>query len=75
MLYTEIKIAEKLDPQWTTWFEGMDIQAAAAGGTVLCGILTDQSSVYGIVSRIASLGLTLMTVTVRDQRDYKKDEE
>lgn len=70
MLYTEIEIAEKLGFQWMDWFEGMDIQVTDTGGTVLCGILADQSAVYGMMSRVASLSLTLIAVSVRDQTDF-----
>lgn len=75
MLYAEIVIAEKLDTHWKDWFEGMDIQATVAGGTSLQGMLADQSAVYGMMTRIASLGLTLITVTVRDQNHYRRDGE
>jgi hypothetical protein len=66
MLYAEIKIAGKLDPQWSDWFEGLEIKTQGSNGTILCGFLPDQSAVFGMLSRLASLGMTLESVTVTD---------
>jgi hypothetical protein len=74
MLETEITIAECLDPSWSDWFEGMTIQTTAAGDMILCGSLPDQSAFYGLITRLASLGLTLVTITVRNLRDDLRKE-
>lgn len=69
MLYAEIQIAGKLDPQWSDWFEGLEIQSQATGGTTLSGYLPDQPAVFGVITRLASLGMTLESVTVHNQEN------
>jgi hypothetical protein len=63
MFYTEIHIKGKLNPSWSYWFEDMHIQVDACGDTALSGLLPDKSCVYGILSRLSSLGITLISVT------------
>ena len=66
MFYTVIHIKGKLDPNWSDWFEAMQMQVSHSGDTILCGNLPDKSAVYGIISRLGSLGLTLISVTCRE---------
>jgi hypothetical protein len=67
MIRTEIHIKGKLDPKWTDWFEGMQIWRDSSGNTILCGDLPDQSAVYGVLSRLGSLGFTLLSSSCRDE--------
>ena len=46
-------------------FEGMTL-TRGAGTTVLVGRLRDQAELYGILQRVADLGLTLLNATVVD---------
>lgn len=77
MLYAEIKIAGKLDSQWSDWFEGLEIQSHVTGGTTLSGCLPDQPAVFGVITRLASLGMTLESVIVhnQDNHEWKKQGE
>lgn len=76
MLYAEIKIAGKLDPQWSDWFEGLEIQSQATGGTTLSGYLPDQPAVFSVITRLASLGITLESVIVHNQEnDAQQDQK
>jgi hypothetical protein len=63
MFHTEIHVKGKLNPRWSYWFEDMHIQIDAYGNTVLSGLLPDKSCVYGILSRLSSLGITLISVS------------
>ena len=69
MFVTEVHIKEKLNPNWADWFEGMQVQVGPDGNTVLCGSLPDRAAVYGVLSRLGSLGITLVSVTCRDEKD------
>lgn len=75
MLYTEIHIAGKLDHQWSDWFEGLDIRTHLSGGTILSGTLPDHSAVFGMITRLASLGMTLISVTVKTITNKEREEE
>ncbi len=66
MFYTEILIKGKLDPDWSDWFDGIQFQSNPCGETLLSGNLPDKSAVYGIISRLSSLGITLLSVTCEE---------
>ncbi len=65
MFHAEIHIKGRLDQNWSGWFDNMQVQARG-GETVLCGDLLDKSSVYGVISRLGSLGVTLISVTCQE---------
>lgn len=69
-------IREQLDDhQRCDWFG--DLEMACDGGqTILWGPVPDQAALYGIIARVSSLGMTLLSVTraqTRKTRD-KPDE-
>ncbi len=67
MFYTEISIKGKLDSDWSDWFEGMQLRVEPTGETILSGHLPDRSAVYGVLSRLSSLGITLVHVICREE--------
>jgi hypothetical protein len=67
MFHTEIVIKGKLDPSWSDWFDAIRIQVDDIGNTLLCGNMPDKSAVYGVISRLSSLGVTLISVTCREE--------
>jgi hypothetical protein len=62
MIHMEITIKGKIDPSWSDWFEGMSISQAGPERTQLAGDLLDQSAVFGVLSRLSSLHLALISV-------------
>ena len=67
--YYRIHIKEQLDAHWAEWFEGMALSYMADGGTILDGTLVDQAALYGLISKVRDLGLTLLAVqTCRPER-------
>jgi hypothetical protein len=68
MFHTKIHIRGKLDPNWSDWFDGVQIQVDTSGDTLLSGSLPDKSAVYGVISHLSSLGLTLISVTCEEVR-------
>jgi hypothetical protein len=67
MFQTEIRIKGKLNPSWSDWFEEMKVQTNLSGDTILLGNLVDKSAVYGVISRLSSLGFTLISVTCQEE--------
>lgn len=57
----EIVVKGHLDPHWSEWLEGMTI-THTTDETVLFGTVADQSALYGLLSRLRDLGLTLISV-------------
>lgn len=58
----EIRVKEQVDEHWSEWFEGLKITHTEAGGTVLSGLLSDESAVYGLITKIRDLGLHMLSV-------------
>jgi hypothetical protein len=67
MYHTEIHIKGKLHPSWSDWFDELQIRANFSGDTILYGNLPDKSAVYGVLSRLSSLGMTLVSVTCHEE--------
>jgi hypothetical protein len=63
MQQVEIRVRGQIDPHWTAWFEGLRIDHTERGETVLTGQVTDQSALYGLLSRLRDLGLPLISVS------------
>lgn len=63
MYHTEIHVRGKIDPNWSDWFGGLQIEETPGEETVLVGQLQDMSAVYGVISRLGSLVLPLVSVT------------
>jgi hypothetical protein len=68
MIYTKIQVKGILDPSWADWFGDMEIFLDPSGDTFLTGNLPDKSAVYGMVSRLSSLGITLISLTCQEEK-------
>lgn len=56
-----IKLQERLDAEWSDWFEEMMI-SFEGGGTILTGRVADQAALHGLLIRIRDLNLNLLSV-------------
>jgi hypothetical protein len=56
-----IKLQGRLDPEWSDWFEQMEI-STQDGETILTGPVADQAALHGLLIRIRDLNLTLLAV-------------
>ena len=56
-----IVVGGELSDRYATAFEGMDMEAAS-GQTIIMGEVVDQPQLHGILDRINSLGLKLVSV-------------
>lgn len=65
----EIRIEGHLAEGWSEWFEGLAIYKDPCGETVLTGALSDQSALFGVLTRIHDLNLTLISVFRVSSRD------
>jgi hypothetical protein len=63
--YYEFRVLGRLSRQSAPWFEGMEIsidEAVTPVQSTIKGYMTDQAALYGLISRIRDLGLTLISV-------------
>jgi len=61
-----------LSPSWQAWFEGLEIMQEEDGTSLLSGFLRDQAALYGILLRIRTLGLTLLSLSSEEVPEHKK---
>ena len=59
----EIQVRGHLGTRWDTWFDGFTLTRAGDGTTVLTGFVIDQAALYGILRKVADLGVPLISVT------------
>jgi len=57
-----IRIKGHLDPSWQDWLEGLQIVHEAEGTSRLSGTLQDQSALYGVLSKLGHMSLTLLSL-------------
>jgi hypothetical protein len=62
----EIQVPGRLDESWSEWFEGMEITVESGDGgptiTTLTGTVADEAALQGLLDRLFSLGLRLLSV-------------
>jgi hypothetical protein len=62
MQHIEIRVKGQITPQWSEWFDGLTISHPDPDETVLTGIIPDQAALYGIISRLRDLGLSMCSL-------------
>jgi hypothetical protein len=68
-----IQVRGHLPDGWFEMVERMEILCEADGNTTISGPIRDQSELYGLISRLQNLGLTLISInqTIAAQMDKK----
>ena len=64
--YYHIRVQGHLDARWSDWFDGLSITHETDGTTTIHGPVADQAALYGLVSRVRDIGLTLLAVVCSD---------
>lgn len=59
-----LRVAERLDPRWSSWFDGLAIEQDEDWTTRLTGTVADQAQLHGLLTKVRDLGLTLVSVTL-----------
>ncbi|MGD1118428.1 MAG: hypothetical protein ABR886_02965 [Dehalococcoidales bacterium] len=62
MQQVEIRVRGQINRDWSTWFGGLTITHTPQGETILNGSVRDQAELRGLLSRLADLGLELISV-------------
>ena len=61
-MHYRIHIKEHLDQSWQEWLEGLQIVHEVDGTSLLIGSLKDQPALYGVLTKIGRLNLTLLSL-------------
>ncbi len=69
MQRVEITVKKRIDFNWSEWFEGMTIRHTEQDETILCGTIVDQAALYGLLTKLRNLGLSLVSVNSTDVPD------
>jgi hypothetical protein len=67
----ELRINGRLAQPTLAWFEDMNVTVdgtTSPAQTVISGPIRDQAALYGLISRIRDLGLTLLSVQRLDMK-------
>ena len=66
MYRAEIRIKGTMNPDWSDWFQELRLRSGGNDETILYGELPDMSAVYGVISRLGSLVIKLVSVTCKE---------
>jgi hypothetical protein len=62
MQQVEIRVKGCIDRRWSEWLDGLTISHPNQDETVLTGPILDQAALYGLMSKLRDLGLSLLVV-------------
>jgi hypothetical protein len=60
--FFEIHVKGHLDKSWSDWLEGLGVRLLDNGEMVLSGHIVDQAALMGILNKLYSLNLTILSV-------------
>jgi hypothetical protein len=58
-----IRIKGQVDSNWSKWLGGLTLTHAPEGETLITGTVRDESTLYGLINKLASLGIHLVSVS------------
>ncbi len=65
-MHVSICVKGHLDPSWREWLEGLQIVHETGGTSRLFGSLQDQPALYGVLTKLGRLHLTLISLESRE---------
>jgi hypothetical protein len=69
MYSIEIHVKGRIHPNWSDWFGELQVQESSGDETSLSGKLQDMAAVYGVISRLGSLVIPLVSVRCIEESD------
>jgi hypothetical protein len=61
----EVRVRGQIGKNWSDWLGGLTVAHTENGETILTGSVRDQSALLGLVTRLAGLGLRILSVASR----------
>ena len=62
LAHYELGVEGHLDEHWSGWFDGLSLVREDDGTTTLCGPVTDQAELHGLLAKVRDIGATLISV-------------
>lgn len=72
MQQVEIRVKGQIARNWLEWFGGLNISHNPRGKSILTGYIHDQAELRGILSRLADLGLELISVNTDSEKRKRR---
>lgn len=60
--FFEIRVKGHLDESWSDWSGGLEMKLLENGEMMLCGLIQDQAALMGVLNKLYSLNLALLSV-------------
>jgi hypothetical protein len=78
MQSVEIRVKGQIDEHWSDWFGDLALRHTEQDETILSGTVVDQAALYGLLTKLRNLGLSLVSVNSvegEEGREKFEDEE
>ena len=75
MQQVEIRVRGQINHDWSAWFGGLTITHTPQRESVLAGSIRDQAELRGMLSRLADLGLELISVMIKPEGAHNFQEQ
>jgi hypothetical protein len=69
MYHIKIHVKGRINPNWSDWFGELQMQENNSDETILLGELPDMAAIYGVISRLGSLAIPLVSVDCTRKTD------
>ena len=60
----QIRVKGYLEEEWSDWFDGMTVTHLENSETILTGPVADQPALFGLLFKVSSLNITLLSVNI-----------
>lgn len=76
MQQIEIRVKGQINRQWSDWFGGLTISQTGLNDSILSGLVSDQAALFGILSRLRDLGLSICSLSCEEikENNLERDE-
>lgn len=71
-IWCQLRVNGHLSTQWSEWFHGLTVINEEGGEALLVGELPDDAALYGVLQKVADLGLPLLEFN-RKPKEHNKN--
>ena len=75
MLQVEIQVKGCINARWSEWLDRLTVTHTGHDETVLAGAIADQAALYGLLSKLRDLGLSLSSLRCTEVEDGGRERQ